>query len=143
MLISYIPPHVYSQDGTTLPDAGINATDPEGTAVSFSMSCQYLTINSTSGIVTMATSFDIDTAATYPYTIPCVVTATDATGQSSTATLDVIVSDSNDIAPVFTQVSFTLYMYEGEKVIFYFSIPHVTTQCNIPTGQLPILFTIL
>lgn len=98
-----------------MPDAGINATDPEGTAVSFSISCQYLTIDSTSGIVTMTTSYDIETSATNPYTIPCVVMATDATSQTSTATLDVIVSDGNDNAPVFTQITYTFYIYEGTK----------------------------
>lgn len=61
----------------------------------------------------MTTSYDIDTADTSPKTIACMVTATDATGQMSTATLDVLVSDANDNAPVFSQAVYTSYIIEG------------------------------
>ncbi|XP_053402566.1 protocadherin Fat 1-like [Mercenaria mercenaria] len=100
-------------DGTTLPDVGISATDPEGTAVSLSLNCAYVDIDSVSGIVTMTTNYDIETSATNPYTIACIVTATDATSQTSTATLDVIISDGNDNAPVFTEAIYTSYIAEG------------------------------
>lgn len=96
-----------------LPSAGISATDPEGTAVSFSLDCAYVDINSASGIVTMTTAYDIDTSSTSPFTISCNVMATDATSQVATTTLDVIVSDANDIAPVFTPAAYTSYIAQG------------------------------
>ena len=61
----------------------------------------------------MATSFDLETAGLDTYTITCVVMATDATGQMSTATLNVIIGDGNDEAPVLDQGSYAFYITEG------------------------------
>lgn len=105
------------QDGTALPTAGISGTDPEGTAVTYSIDCGtdsgYLTIGGSTGIVTMATSYDLETAGVDSYTIKCVVTATDATGEKSTATLNVVIGDGNDEAPVFELGSYAFFIEEG------------------------------
>ncbi|KAL4234961.1 hypothetical protein ACF0H5_006602 [Mactra antiquata] len=104
-------------NGTALPNVSIGATDPDNTAVTLSLACTsdpgYLTIHPTTGIVTMATTYDIETAPTNPYTISCDVIATDATSQSATSTLKVIISDGNDNAPIFTSPSYTYYLTKG------------------------------
>lgn len=106
-----------SQSGTALPDASISATDPEGTAVTLTLDCGadsgYLTMDAATGIVTMATSYDLEAAGVDAYTISCVVTATDSTSQTATSTLDVNVSDGNDEPPVFTSASYSFYISEG------------------------------
>lgn len=108
------------QDGTALPDAGISGVDPEGTAVTYSLDCGadsgFLTIGASTGIVTMATSYDLETAGINTYTIKCVVRATDATGERSTATLNVVVGDGNDEAPVFEEGSYAFYIDEGSYI---------------------------
>lgn len=105
------------QDGTALPDVGITATDPEGTAVSFTIDCGadsgYLTIDATPGIVTMATSFDLEAVGVDTYTISCTVTGTDATTQASTSALNVIITDGNDVAPVFDDAAYSFFITEG------------------------------
>lgn len=105
------------QDGTALPDAGISATDPEGSAVTYTISCGadtgYLSIDNVSGMVTMSTAFDLETEAVDKYTISCVVTGTDDTGQKGNATLDVEVRDGNDVAPTFDSAALSFYIVEG------------------------------
>lgn len=95
----------------------IGGTDPEGTTVTVSLDCGadagYLTIDSSTGIVTMATSYDLETAGVDTYTITCVVTGTDATSQTANASLDVIVTDGNDVSPVFANGSYSFYISEG------------------------------
>jgi hypothetical protein len=107
-----------------LPSAGISATDPEGSAVTLSLSTcgantGYLTIHNTTGIVTMATALDLETAGSSPYTITCVVKATDATSQTSTSSLNVIISDANDNQPVFSPASYSFYITEGGQCFIH------------------------
>ena len=89
--------------------------------MSLSLNCGadsgYLTIDSTSGIVTMATSFDLETEGVDNYVISCNVIATDTAGQSSTSTLNVDISDGNDVAPVFENPGYNFFIVEGKIVI--------------------------
>ena len=107
------------QSGTALTDVSIGGTDPEGTTVSVSLNCGadagYLTIDATSGIVTMATAYDLETVGVNTYTLTCDVIGTDAAGQSATSTLNVIVTDGNDVNPVFASSSYSFYINEGKS----------------------------
>ncbi|XP_052233252.1 cadherin-3-like [Dreissena polymorpha] len=86
---TYSTPEVPS--GTALAVAGISATDPEGAAISYSIGCGsdsgYLTVDPTSGAVTMTAAFDLEVSAVNTHTLACTLTAADATGQSSGADL--------------------------------------------------------
>ncbi|XP_052818190.1 protocadherin Fat 1-like [Mya arenaria] len=102
--------------GTVLGGPTIIATDPEATAVTYSLNCGadsgYLSINPTSGAVTMAAAFDLEAASVDTYTISCTVTGTDATAQTSTSPLSVTVTDANDVAPVFSSAVYPIYINE-------------------------------
>lgn len=76
----------------------------------------YLTINSASGVVTMATAFDLEGEGVDTYTITCVVEGTDASTQTATAALNVIITDGNDVAPVFDKGSYAFFFEEGKCV---------------------------
>lgn len=121
-LIIALKKYVLLQSGTVLPDPGISATDPEGATVSFSIDCGsdsgYLTMDSASGLVTMTTAFDLEAESVNRYIIRCKVIATDATGEMSNATLNVDVTDGNDLAPVFESTSYEFYIVEGKQVCF-------------------------
>ena len=103
--------------------------------MSLSLNCGadsgYLTIDSTSGIVTMATTFDLETEGVDNYVISCNVIATDTAGQSSTSTLNVDISDGNDIAPVFENPGYNFFIVEGKIVISIVRAnPNPTSNCT-------------
>ncbi|KAH3774853.1 hypothetical protein DPMN_176246 [Dreissena polymorpha] len=106
-----------SQSGTALAVAGISATDPEGAAISYSIGCGsdsgYLTVDPTSGAVTMTAAFDLEVSAVNTHTLACTLTAADATGQSSGVPFNVIITDANDKLPVFNSASYPLYFTAG------------------------------
>ena len=115
----------------------IYAVDPESTAVTYTTSCGadsgHISVNPTSGVVTMVTALDLELLGRNTYTIICTLTAADATAQTSTSTLNVVVTDANDVAPVFSTTVYSVYVIEGhvlsKYLILCFSLAFIKSNC--------------
>ena len=121
-----------------LPNAGIIVTDPEGTAVTLSLTCAtdpgYLSIDSGTKLVTMVTAFDLD-PSTPSYTINCIITATDATSQTSTVPLAVVVTDENDKTPTFSQGMYTINILNTQGLGVIGSAPATDADSTSPNNH--------
>lgn len=122
-----------SQSGTVLPDPAITVTDPDGTAVTLSLNCGadsgYLSINSGTLLVTMVTAYNVDPSLP-SYTITCTITATDATSQTSTCSLEVEVTDANDETPTFGAGMYTINILNTQATGVISTTPVAATDAD-------------
>jgi VCBS repeat-containing protein len=133
----FTPPSSFSVQENTTAVGSVNASDPDGTTISYSISgadAADFTINSSNGTLTFASAPDFeapqDSGANNVYTVQ--VTATDATGTATSQTVNVTVTDVNE-APAFTS-SATPAMPENTTAA-------VTVTVNDPEGN-AIVFSI-
>ena len=107
--------------------------------VSYSLNCGadsgYLTIDSATGRVTMATSFNVDPVHS-TYTINCTITASDLTSQSSTASLLVHVTDINDVTPAFTAATYSVRISNTHPLGVIGSAPAYDGDSTLPNNHL-------
>ena len=133
------------QDNTLLPDPGITVTDPEFplATVSLTLDCTpdsgHLSIDSTTRRVTMTTAYDLDPSLA-SYTIVCTLKGEDGTGQSSTSTLEVEITDANDNAPLFSQAMYTINILNTQAFGVIGAAP-ATNADSTPANQL-IVYTL-
>ncbi|WAQ99853.1 CDHR2-like protein [Mya arenaria] len=107
--------------GTTVFTSRYGASDPEGTNVSYSISCGtdsgFLSVEKHAVVVTMATTFDLDAAGVEHYKMVCNLTATDAESNMAAIPFTLRIEDANDNYPVFKKGSYTFEIYQGNKSI--------------------------
>ena len=104
-----------SPTGTTV-FSGISASDPEGTAVTYSImgGTGTFAIDELSGLVTVNDSSQLDFETTKVFVVTIIATDSDSFNPlTSTATLTVNLIDVNDVAPVFTQPTFSFSVVEN------------------------------
>ncbi|KAL3874390.1 hypothetical protein ACJMK2_037416, partial [Sinanodonta woodiana] len=110
---------VYTNEGNVgqqmNPKLSVSDTDV-GDSVSYSMDCGsnsgYMTIASSTGLLTYAINYDLDKPG-LPTAITCIVTATDSGGLTATATLSVDIAEINDNTPTFLSSSYTFTFYNN------------------------------
>ena len=122
-----------------MPDPGIVVTDPEGTAVTLTLTCAtdpgYLSIDSVTKLVTMVTAYDLG-PTTPSYTINCVITATDATSQTSTVPLTVLVTDANNKTPTFSQGMYTINILNTQTLGVIGTAPATDADSTSPNNHI-------
>ena len=119
----------YTVDENQTSIGSVVATDPEGEAVSLSVSGSELLITS-DGVLTFASAPDYETKSSYTAT----VTATDGTN-STDQSVTVTVTDVDDVAPVFTS-SATFSAAENQTAI------DTVTATDVDTDNSAITFTV-
>ena len=119
----------YTADENQTSIGSVVATDPEGEAVSFSVSGSELLITS-DGVLSFALAPDYETKSSYTAT----VTATDGTN-SATASVIVNVGDVDDVAPAFSS-SATFSAAENQTAI------GTVTATDVDTSDSSIAFTV-
>ena len=119
----------YTADENQTSIGSVVATDPEGEAVSFSVSGSELLITS-DGVLSFVLAPDYETKSSYTAT----VTATDGTN-SATASVIVNVGDVDDVAPAFSS-SATFSMAENQTAI------GTVTATDVDTDNSSIAFTV-
>ena len=119
----------YTVDENQTSIGSVVATDPEGEAVSLSVSGSELLITS-DGVLTFASAPDYETKSSYTAT----VTATDGTN-STDQSVTVTVTDVDDVAPVFTS-SATFSAAENQTAI------DTVTATDVDTDNSSISFSV-
>ncbi|MDC3259213.1 cadherin repeat domain-containing protein, partial [Porticoccaceae bacterium] len=119
----------YTADENQTSIGSVVATDPEGEAVSLSVSGSELLITS-DGVLTFASAPDYETKSSYTAT----VTATDGTN-STDQSVTVTVTDVDDVAPVFTS-SATFSAAENQTAI------DTVTATDVDTDNSSISFSV-
>ena len=119
----------YTADENQTSIGSVVATDPEGEAVSLSVSGSELLITS-DGVLSFASAPDYETKSSYTAT----VTATDGTN-STDQSVTVTVTDVDDVAPVFTS-SATFSAAENQTAI------DTVTATDVDTDNSAISFTV-
>ena len=119
----------YTVDENQTSIGSVVATDPEGEAVSLSVSGSELLITS-DGVLTFASAPDYETKSSYTAT----VTATDGTN-STDQSVTVMVTDVDDVAPVFTS-SATFSAAENQTAI------DTVTATDVDTDNSSISFSV-
>ncbi|XP_053393325.1 protocadherin Fat 4-like [Mercenaria mercenaria] len=106
--------------GTNTADPGFTVTDEDigdtyTLSIDYSASSHstYFSIDGTSGVITFATNYDVDTS--YPTNVLLTAVCTDSAGKTGTATVNVTVLDVNDNAPEFGKSGYISYInqYDG------------------------------
>ena len=98
--------------GQTIYTATATDADPQGGTITFSLAAgsdSAISINSTTGVVTLADNPDYETQTSYSFT----VVATNAQGDSASQGLTLEITNLDETAPVFTSSSSTIYLALG------------------------------
>ena len=82
----------------------------------------------------MVTAFGLD-PSTPSYTINCFITATDATSQTSTVPLTVVVTDENDKTPTFSQGMYTINILNTQGLGVIGSTPATDADSTTPNNH--------
>ncbi|KAK3583305.1 hypothetical protein CHS0354_038915 [Potamilus streckersoni] len=113
---------IYANEGNAgqQMNPGLSVIDTDvGDSVSYSMNCGsnsgYMTMASSSGLLTYAINYDLDKPG-LPTAITCIVTARDSGGLTATATLSVNIAEINDNTPAFLSSSYTFTLYNNVVV---------------------------
>lgn len=96
----------------TIYTATATDADPQGGTITFSLAAgsdSAISINSTTGVVTLADNPDYETQTSYSFT----VVATNAQNDSASQGLTLEITNLDETAPVFTSSSLTIYLAEG------------------------------
>lgn len=106
--------------GTVL-TTGFDATDEDSTDTKFfSLDCGtpnsgYFNINTSTGAITFASDYDVDTGVR-PRSLICNVTVTDSGGLSDTNSLFITINNVNDNAPDFPQNAYVWFISQSASV---------------------------
>ena len=93
----------------------------------------HLFIDSVTRLVTMVTTYHLDPFLP-TYTIRCNITATDGTGQSSTSSLEVQITDANDNPPIFSSGGYTVYILNTSPLGVIGSAPATDDDSTAPNN---------